>query len=125
MDLGGALPNWYKKKASARHAKEGIVKLIKHIEERESEDTDPDTLTSIGSEMEFYRGCLAQELPQPAEEQVVKCRITSRSKLHHPLTDPISPSVKTDNAAAGHDSHARNSRSQTNLFAAAAAEPDV
>ena len=36
VDLGGSIPNWYKKKQSARQAKDGILKMIGYLEDRES-----------------------------------------------------------------------------------------
>lgn len=40
IDLGGSIPNWYKKKQSARHAKEGILKLIAYLEDTLTEQSD-------------------------------------------------------------------------------------
>jgi len=45
-------------------AREGILKLVAYLEERNTEESEPEATYSSGSEMSFYRGCLAEELPQ-------------------------------------------------------------
>ena len=34
VDLCGKIPDWYRKKKSARFAKQGILKMISYLEER-------------------------------------------------------------------------------------------
>ena len=65
VDLGGSIPDWYKKKKAARQAKDGILKLIGYLEEREiSSHSEADASSaSGGSEMAFYKQLAAQELP--------------------------------------------------------------
>ena len=55
VDLGGSIPDWYKKKKSARQAKDGILKLISYLEDRHSEMSDLEPTMSTGSEMKFYK----------------------------------------------------------------------
>ena len=88
MDLGGSIPDWYKKKKSARHAKDGILKLIAYLEESNAEmSSELEATMSTGSEMNFYRE-LAQQHSFPApettitqEEQILRIRLQSRRSL--------------------------------------------
>ena len=55
VDLGGSIPNWYKKKQAARQAKEGILRLIAYLEERVSQTSDHEAVMSSNSELNFYQ----------------------------------------------------------------------
>ena len=88
VDLGGSIPDWYKKKKSARQAKDGILKLIAYLEENNAEmSSDLEATMSTGSEMNFYKELAQQHsFPQPEmtmtqEEQVLKIRLQSRRSL--------------------------------------------
>lgn len=81
VDLGGSIPDWYRKKKSARHAKDGILKLINYLQEKVTTESEPES-ASASSEMNFYRMMdqrLQYEIPV-AEEQVLKIRLQSRRK---------------------------------------------
>ena len=56
VDLGGSIPDWYKKKKASRQAKDGILKMIDYLQERAfTEESETSVTMSTGSEMAFYR----------------------------------------------------------------------
>lgn len=68
VDLGGSIPDWYKKKKSARHAKDSILKLITYLEDQViSEPSEIDATLSTGSEMSFYKQMAQQDLPMQSD----------------------------------------------------------
>ena len=87
VDLGGSIPDWYKRKKAARQAKEGILKLISYLEEKAEASSEADSASiQSASEMSFYRMMAAQDI-RPVqqdfieEEQVLKIRLQSRRKM--------------------------------------------
>ena len=69
VDLCGKIPDWYRKKKSARFAKQGILKMISYLEERveaeEMSDADPADVEP----MTFNRGnYAASTMNAPAEQ---------------------------------------------------------
>ena len=57
VDLCGKIPDWYRKKKSARFAKQGILKIISYIEERVEEADDMSEPDPADAEpMVFNRG---------------------------------------------------------------------
>ena len=55
VDLCGKIPDWYRKKKSARFAKQGILKIINHIEERVEADEMSDPEPADAEPMVFNR----------------------------------------------------------------------
>ena len=56
VDLGGSIPDWYKKKKAARQAKDGILRLIGYLEDKVSSHSEAEASSfSGGSEIAFYK----------------------------------------------------------------------
>lgn len=62
VDLGGSMPDWYKKKKAARFAKDGILKLINYLQEKKIEESSEPSDDNEHNEMSFYRKNAAQDL---------------------------------------------------------------
>ena len=57
VDLCGKIPDWYRKKKSARFAKQGILKMVHYLEERAvADDEMSDTDAADAEPMVFHRG---------------------------------------------------------------------
>ena len=69
VDLCGKIPDWYRKKKSARFAKQGILKMISYLEERvEAEEmSEPDTADA--EQMSFNRGHYAASIMNAPTDQ--------------------------------------------------------
>ena len=114
VDLGGSIPDWYKRKQSLRQAKEGILKLIAYLEDNMSNLSEKEATISTGSEMSFYKQLAAQDLRPPQiindqEEQVLKIRLQSRRKM-----DNSSPMNRLS-TKLGHTHNRSVARSSTGL----------
>ena len=59
VDLGGSIPDWYKKKKASRHAKDGILRLISFLEEKITEGSE--LSMPAGDEMNFYRNMVQED----------------------------------------------------------------
>lgn len=85
VDLCGKIPDWYRKKKSARFAKQGILKMIRYLEERvEAEEmSEPDPADV--EPMAFNRGRYAastmnaQVEQNDEEQQVLRIKVEKRN----------------------------------------------
>ena len=86
VDLCGKIPDWYRKKKSARFAKQGILKMISYLEERVEAEEMSDADPADFEPMTFNRGhYAASTMNAPAEQneeeqQVLRIKVEARRR---------------------------------------------